>query len=223
MHLAKLTPRTPKMLFESTTDEIFSEKGILPLYSPVRPKLTVPGSLFSPLERIGDQERTTSEPTPICTRVELITSRPPRDGRGPGGPPRRGVRLHVVGIPDRTSWQVGSFPTLLFLVLAIGSSFHFFFGWVALLLVCVVVHCRFTLSWSGWTFAPGLQARRLLVESGWQKKDRRAPVEPPSGWNDVSLLGASLGWSSSSLSIIFSLNLPYGSSILWSSVVSVQS
>jgi hypothetical protein len=149
-------------------------------------------------------------------------SRPPRDGRGPGGPPRRGVRLHVVGIPDRTSWQVGFFPTLFFLVLAIGSSFHFVYGPVILFL-CMLARSRSTLSWSGWSFASGLQARGLLVESGWQKMDRRAPRESPFGWNDVSLLGAALGWSSSSLSIIFSLNLPYGFSLLWSYVVSVQS
>jgi len=154
-----------------------------------------------------------------------MTSRPPRDGRGPGGPPRRGVRLHVVGIPDRTSWQVGSFPTLLFLVLAIGSSFHFFCGRVVFLLLCFVVQWRITLTLAchGWSFVPGIQAWRLLVESGWQRMDRRAPRESPSGWNDVSLLGASLGWSSSSLSIIFSLNLPYGFSLLWSSIAAVQS
>jgi hypothetical protein len=181
------------------------------------------GSSSSHPERTDDQGRITS--MSLCTCIELTSSRPPRDGRGPGGPPRRGVRLHVVGIPDRTSWQVGFFPTLLFLVLAIGSSFHFLYGRVILLLLCVVVQWRFrfTLGCPGWSSALGLQDWRLLVESGWHRMDRRAPGESPPGWNDVSLLCASLGWSTSSLSIIFSLNIPYAPSLLWSYVVSVQS
>jgi hypothetical protein len=209
------------MLSESTTDETSSEKGISPHQSCNTQPNSI-GSSSSLLERTGDQGKSTSMSLKFCTSIELTYSRPPRDGRGPGGPPRRGVRLHVVGIPDRTSWQVGFFPTLFFLVLAIGSSFHFVYGPVILFL-CMVVRSRSTLSCSGWSFAPGLQAWRLLVESGWQKMDRRAPRESPFGWNDVSLLGASLGWSKSSLSIIFSLNLPYGFSLLWSYVVSVQS
>jgi hypothetical protein len=210
------------MLSESTTAETSSEKGISP-YQSCETQANSVGSSSSLPERTDDQGRSTSMLPRSSARVELTYSRPPRDGRGPGGPPRRGVRLHVVGIPDRTSWQVGSFPTLFFLVLAIGSSFHSFCGRVISLLLCLVVQLRFTLSCPGWSIASGLQAWRLLVESGWQKVDRRAPRESPFGWNDVSLLGASLGWSPSSLSIIFSLNLPYGFSLLWSSVVSVQS
>jgi hypothetical protein len=209
------------MLSESTTGETFSERGISPQQS-CHTQADSVGSSSSLPERTGDQGRSTSTSHKFCTSVELTNSRPPRDGRGPGGPPRRGVRLHVVGIPDRTSWQVGFFPTLFFLVLAIGSSFRVVYGPVILFLF-MVARWRSTLSWSGWSIAPGLQARGLVVEGGWQRMDRRALRESPFGWNDGSLLGASLGWSSSSLSIIFSFNLPYGLSLLWSSVVSVQS
>ena len=151
--------------------------------------------------------------------ITLIYSRPPRDGRGPGGPPRRGVRLHVVGIPDRTSWQVGFFPTSIFL--AIGLSLLYSRGLVIPFLICVGAQWRSSFSGSLWSGAS--ESRTWFVESGPHWTDRRATGESLSGWDHTSLLGASLTWSTMSLSIIFSLNLANGSSLLWSCVLSVQS
>lgn len=180
------------------------------------------GSLSSLPERTGDPGRSTSTSNGTVVRVRLTPSRPPRDARGPGGPPRRGVRLHVVGIPDRTSWQVGSFPTLLILALATGFFLYILCFPAVLFFLCVVVQWRSTFSCPGWC-ALGLHPWRLLVESGWNRADRRAVGESSPEWSNGTLLGTSMGWSTTSLSIIFSLNILKRSSLLWSYTVSVQS